>query len=205
MLMDMPIEEQILRQSLNEAKLKIIDQYKKNSLDCCETEAAPVTANPHFYKICEDFLPKKQEKRNNNMYVSQDVTVTEKDNTAQTRGYFLERVRHIESEKSMEAHKTYGLEGLSRQMSPNELIDRIKSGTFTVDPEYADDESYDVLDSFVWTTAKKDLKGYKAFQAALADLVASTKDAIWAETDFSKLPGLVAAFKATTITVPTVA
>lgn len=138
--------------------------------------------------------------RNDDMHVYQDVTVTEKNDASQTKAYFLRRIVEIESDKTSGAYKTYGFSGLSRNMSPNELIARIKSDAFTLDAEYADEESYDVLDGFTWTTVKRDKKGYEAFQRGLADLVASTKDAIWAETDFSKLPGLVAAFKAATVT-----
>lgn len=173
---------------------------QSNSLDCCSTPV-PASTNKMYVDFYDDVIsPKKQKQRNDDMYVSQDVTVTEKNESSQTKSYFLRRIFDVECEKTSEAYKTYGLSGLSRSMSPNELIARIKADAFTLDQDEADETSYDVLDMFTWTTVKKDSKGYEAFQRGLADLVASTKDAIWAETDFSKLPGLVAAFKAATVT-----
>lgn len=171
-----------------------------NSLDCCN-QSSPIQEKD--LKIMEGlgiYSPKKKTTRNDDMYVSQDVTVTEKNDASQTKSYFLRRIQDIECDKTREAYKTYGFAGLSRDMTPNELIARIKSDAFTLETDEADEAHYDVLNFFTWTTVKKDRKGYEAFQRGLADLVASTKDAIWAETDFSKLPGLVAAFKAATVT-----
>lgn len=177
------------------------ENYKiTNCFDCCN-QSSPIQEKD--LKIMEGlgiYSPKKNTTRNDDMYVSQDVTVTEKNDASQTKSYFLRRIQDVESEKSREAYKTYGFEGLSRSMTPNELIARIKADAFTLETDEADDETYDVLDAFTWTTVKKDRKGYEAFQRGLVDLAASTKDAIWAETDFSKLPGLVAAFKAATVT-----
>lgn len=148
---------------------------------------------------CVDQCPTPKA-RDDDMYVSQDVTVTEKNDTSQTRSYFLTRVKDIHYEKEAAALKTYGFVGEDRYLSPNDLVERIKAGTFTIDSDEADEPSYCPLEAFSWTMIKKDPKGLAAYRAALNDLTVQTKDSIWAETDFSKLPGLVAAFKAATVT-----
>lgn len=177
------------------------ENYKiTNCFDCCN-QSSPIQEKD--LKIMEGlgiYSPKKNTTRNDDMYVSQDVTVTEKNDASQTRSYFLTRVKDIHYEKEAAALKTYGFVGEDRYLSPNDLVERIKAGAFTIESEDADEPSYSPLEFFLWTTVKKDPKGLTAYKAALNDLTVQTKDAIWAETDFSKLPGLVAAFKAATVT-----
>lgn len=171
----------------------------------CAKQCHALTANPYFQSICKEFLPKNETTRNDNMYVSQDVIVREKTEESARREYFLSRVNNVHTEKSLEARLHFGLDAPNGPESARELVEWIKAGKFsfckTEDDEDFDDydERYNPLDFIRWTKKKADHKGYEAATDKLQKLVQQTKDAIYAETDFAKMPSILESFEKVSI------
>lgn len=180
-----------------EDQMDIIDM--RDSLDTLE--CAKQCPAPTKLRYANDV----ESTRNDNMYVSQDVTVREKTEESTRREYFLSRVQAIHVEKIDEAQEYFGLSSPSGPTSARELVEWIKAGKFsfrkTEDDEDFDDyeERYNPLAFIKWTKKKPDHKGYEAATDKLQKLVQQTKDAIYAETDFSKMPSILESFEKVSI------
>lgn len=182
-------------------------------LDCCPQEACgPV---PVFsFQSAADRLEKiktakrtpttahKSERRNEDMHVSQDVNINERTTEAARREYFLERLEETYSNKVYENQKFFGLIDDDRPSSPKGIVDRILAGKYVFqNPTKADAPCYDPLNQIRWRdpAVVADQAGFDAASKKLSDLQTTTTDAIWAETDPSKLPALVASFETATV------
>lgn len=171
-----------------------------DSLDYCVPNEAPSLAKA-IPKL--DAMKAMKTKRNEDMHVSQDVDVTvhEKTSETQRRKYFLSRLLESFYTKSNAAQKTFGLIDDNAPRTVNELIARITAGKFVVPEERKDYDSFEPLRYLRWRdpAVKADQPGFDALNTKLEALKTTAEDAIWAETDPSKLPSLVQAFETATV------
>jgi hypothetical protein len=176
---------------------------KRLELDCCNPMPVQETDGPTMYDILHGRCkPEKPTTRNDDMYVSQDVNVTEKTSEDARRNYFLDRAAATWPKKYNAERDFFHMDDDPTPKTPQELIDRIQSGKFQFkNVDKKDQEEYDPIQKIVWRdpAQKKDPVGFEAAHTKLNAILAATLDAIWAETDASKLPSLITALETTTV------
>jgi len=113
--------------------------------------------------------------------------------------YFLGRSTEIQCEKDEALQKKFGLIGDNSPASAQELVDRIASGKFVLDPEKKDKKTWtgDLLSRFSWRDPAiiKDEVAYETAKKKLWDAFTLTRDAIMSAP--AKGAEAVAAFAAT--------
>lgn len=162
------------------ASVSVYDPYNKNKLSM---EHAPCKA--------------KQTTRNDDMYVSQDVTVTEKTSADAVRNHFLQRLSTLRNEEFQPLREKFGME-FTCPKTARELVAAIKAGEFTFvndDDEDDSDESFSPVHYIRWTKKKKDTKGYLAATQELETKYSKFVDQFWAEADTSKYPAILEKFE----------
>lgn len=196
-------EEYILADKNKKKKMKKEYSKMRNclpstiTLDCYQAVTdVPVGAlyKQYVHQVCP-----KETKKEQNMYVQQDMTVKERTTEDNRIEHFLNHLDEVWSDKETKLREKYGLMYASPR-SPKEMVEWIKAGefTFTKQAEEAGDDwnCWDTLTSGIhWTKIKKDEKGYKEAYKALNAQRAEYQDLIWAETDSSKYPEIVKQFE----------
>lgn len=162
------------------------------SLDTCETQESKPT--PLAAKV-------KARKGNDNMYVEQNMTVTEKTAEDSRRTHFLDEIAKIFSSKNDELCEKFGVDRPRGPKTPKELVEWIKGGDWSYiksyDPE--DDDSWCYYESpisgFRWTKIKEDRKGYDAAYKELIADKGKFVNEIWAEVDPANFIKIIEGFK----------
>jgi hypothetical protein len=167
----------------------------------CKKATAP-TPPKGLKAICKAKVEeaKKSQQKDDDMYVSQDVTVSEKTEDTRRRQYFLSRLEEVYREKKAAARIKFGLDYDDPQ-TLNEAVALIKAGKFTIPEGKGDYKNWSPLSYLTWKdpTVKEDNKGYEAFKEKLSALRKTAEDAIWADATFTDAPKTVAKFESATV------
>lgn len=131
--------------------------------------------------LSDKLQPCKKEK---DMYVSQDVTVTEKSDSTRQLEYFTGRLASLFHNKTDELYRHFGLRDDENPKTMEEFIERIKKGQFTYDQEDIDEDPWcfrhNPIAFIRWTSKpKKDQKGYEKAFKVLEDRYTETKDVLY--------------------------
>lgn len=149
-------------------------------------------------------------KGNENMYVEQNMTVTEKTVEDTRRTHFLAQIDVIWRKKDRELVEKFGMGRSKSPTTPKELVEWIKAGEWSYikgyDPELDSDEDnggwcrYDSpIHGIRWTKIKEDKKGYAAAEKLLNEARASFINEIWAEVDPANFIKILEKFEKKTI------
>ena len=128
------------------------------------------------------------------MYVryADDDSMTSMD--AQKKNYLLGRLSDIETKKDHELSKKYNMYEDPRPDSAEELVERIKSGKFSITPRPEKGRKYDYspMDRIVWRdpAAVKDEESYEKARDVLDLLKTKAQDQIWVGDDVTGLKAL---------------
>jgi hypothetical protein len=130
-------------------------------------------------------------KGNDNMYVEQNMTVTEKTAEDSRRTHFLNEIRSIFSKKDRELREKFGLDRPKSPKTPKELVEWIKAGEWSYvkgyDPSSDDEDEWNIYEAPIygirWTKVKEDRKGYDKAREILCDEQSKFVNEIWAEVD----------------------
>jgi hypothetical protein len=137
-----------------------------------------------------DIVGCRPKKRNENMYVEQNMTVKEKTTEDTRREHFLSEIICIFNKKNMELREKFGLDVAKHPTSPKELVEWIKSGNYTFIKSYDPDDDEETwcryespMHGFRWTKVKEDRKGYDAARELLDAEHSKFSNEIWAEVE----------------------
>jgi hypothetical protein len=149
----------------------------------------------------------RPKKRNDNMYVEQNMTVKEKTTEDVRREHFLGELHSIFCKKENELQEKFGLSIPKSPKNPKELVEWIKAGDFTFvktyDPEADEDEDdgwcrYDnPIHGIRWTKVKEDRKGYEEARKVLNAEETRFTNEIWAEVEPSNFIKILEKFEKT--------
>src|SRR6185503_5134887 len=112
----------------------------------------------HSLDCCLPAVPQEKEKK---MYM--EVNTDGRSDLAVTRSFLRSRLQDAKDAKREPTKRTFGMADDERPRTANELIERIKSGKYTIDEGKGDSKDYCNGMSFInWRdpSVKKDEKGY---------------------------------------------
>lgn len=121
------------------------------------------------------------------------------DLATRAQNYLDGRLSNLRNTKDQEAELAFGLRDDRKPQTPKDLIDRITSGKYMVNPDNMEKKDYELLRSFRWRdpAKKEDRAGYEATQKAMETAATTVTDTIMIGTPTEALAALKA-FEGTT-------
>jgi len=130
-----------------------------------------------YYGELENHLypTKKEQPMNTNIYATLEAPQTRD----HTKEYLKDRLSSVRSNRDMKAQIKFGLEADFFPRLAEDVVDRIKSGLYTINQE-RDGDCYNPWDAIEWRdpAIKKDFQGYKRWQESEKQPYLAAKDTV---------------------------